>query len=364
MKRQLSWLLLLAIAATGCGKKQEEIKPEMKELTSAVYASGTLVPEQEYKVLSVVDGYLVNSLAKEGDTVKKGQLLFEVSSDVRSAQTEGARALVEQTLPTVGSNAPAIRELQGQMEVARIKMQQDSLQYARYQNLYQQNAISKSSYEKYYLQYQGSLKDHQNLREQLQQQRISSGIQLQQAQNQLTVAAAQQNTGKLKSYVDGVVYDVYKKDGDLITPNQPIALIGAGNMYARLLVDEDDLDKVFDGQKVLITADAFPDKVFKAHICKVYPLLSKVEQSFRVDALFDDAIPVGMYGLNLEANIVIAENKKVMAIPKAALQKGDTVIVKDGDKEKKVKIQKGIEDDNWVEIRGGLSQSSVIIVKP
>lgn len=362
MKRQLSWLLFV-IAAAGCSKQQEEIKPEMKMLTAAVYASGTLVPEEEYKVLSTVDGYLVNSLVKEGDTVTKGKLLFEVSSTVRNAQEEGARAVVQQTLPTVSNDAPVFVELQGRIELAHIRMQQDSLQYARYQTLYKQNAISKSNYEKYYLQYQSSLKDYQNLRRQLDQQHILADIQMQQARNQLTIATAQQDVGKLKSFVNGVVYDIYKKTGDLITPNQPIALIGAGNMYAKLLVDEDDLDKVFTTQKVLITIDAFPDKVFNAHITKIYPLLSKVEQSFRVDATLEDEIPIGMYGLNLEANIVIAENKKVMAIPKAALQKGDTVIIKEGKGEKKIKIQKGIEDDNWVEVRSGLSQSSVVIVK-
>lgn len=362
MKRQLYWLLL-AFAATGCKQKEKEIHPEMKQMTAAVYASGSLLPEEEYKVVSSVDGYLAQALVKEGDTVKKGQLLFELSSEVRNAQTQGAEAVVSRTIPTVAENAPVFRELQGRIDVARIKLQQDSLQYIRYKNLYDQNAISKSNYEKYYLQYQSSLKDYQNLRQQMEGQRLSGQLQLQQVRNQLTVAAAQTDVGKLKSYVDGVVYDVYKKEGDLINPNQPIALIGAGNMYARLLVDEDDLDKVFEGQKVLLTMDAFPDKVFNARVSKIYPLLSKVEQSFRVDAVLESTVPVGMYGLNLEANIVVADKQQVLAIPKAALLKGDSVLVKENGKEQKIKIKKGIEDENWVEIRGGLSQSSTIMIQ-
>lgn len=362
MKRQLLWLML-GIAASGCKQKQQEIHPEMKMLTSAVYASGTLMPEQEYKVVSAVDGYLVQALVKEGDTVRNGQLLFKVSSDVRIAQEQGAQALVRKTIPTVTDNAPLLREVQGRIEVAHIKMQQDSLQYARYKNLFDQNAISKSSYEKYYLQYQSSLKDYQNLRQQYQQQRMSGDIQLQQAQNQLSLAAAQSGTGSLKSYVNGIVYDVYKKEGDLINPNQPIALIGAGKMYAKLLVDEDDLDKVYAGQQVLITMDAFPDKVFKAHIAKVYPLLNKVEQSFRVDAMLDETVPVSMYGLNLEANIVIADKKQVLVIPRAALLKGDSVMIKKDGKEEKIKIHTGIADDEWIEVTGGLDNSSTIIIK-
>ncbi|MBN8670335.1 MAG: HlyD family efflux transporter periplasmic adaptor subunit [Chitinophagales bacterium] len=362
MKQQLSWLLLAALVSS-CGSKETEIHPEKKMLTSAVYASGSLVPEEEYKVISSVDGYLVQALVKEGDTVHKGQLMFAISNDVRNAQVQGAEALVKRTMPGVVDNAPVFRELQGKLDVARIRMQQDSLQYQRYKNLFEQNAISKSNYEKYYLQYQSSLKDYQSLKQNVEQQHISANLQLQQAENSLMVAAAQSEVGKLKSFVNGVVYDVYKKEGDLINPNQAIALVGAGKMYAKLMVDEDDLDKVYAGQQVLITMDAFPEKVFKAHISKVYPLLSKVEQSFRVDAQLDDAVPVSMYGLNLEANIVVADKKSVLAIPRAAVMKGDTVWVKENGDKKKVKIQKGIEDDTWVEVRGGITESSVVILE-
>lgn len=362
MKRQLLWLLLV-FAAAGCQQKRTEVRIERKNLTAAVYASGSLVPEQEYKVVSAVDGYLVQARVKEGDVVQRGQLLFTVSNEVRNAQESGARAVVQRTIPTVADNAPALRDLRGKIELARIRLHEDSVQYGRYKRLYQQDATSKSNYERYYLQYQTSLKDYQSLQQQYHQQDLAGDIQLQQAQNQLAISRAQSDIGNLKSFVNGTVYEIYKKEGDLITPNQPIALIGAGNMIAKLLVDEDDLDKVTEGQKVLITMDAFPDKVFKARIIKVYPLLSKVEQSFRADAILDDPLPVNMYGLNIEANIVTAENKPVMAIPKAALLKGDSVMVKQGKDTKKVKIRKGIEDDNWVEVLGGIDTTSTIIIE-
>lgn len=362
MKPQILWLALILVA-TGCKKKQQEVHPEMKLLTSAVYASGTLVPEQEYKAVSGVDGYLQDVLVKEGDVVKNGQLLFTLSNEVRNAQEYGASAMVQKTIPTVADNAPALQQLQGQMDVARIRKTQDSLNYVRYKALYDQDAISKSNYEKFYLQYQSSEKDYRNLYRQYEQLRLSNALQLQQAKNQLAVATAQSDIGNIKSFVDGTVFEVYKKKGDLITPNQPIALIGAGQMYAKLLVDEDDLGKVQEGQKVLITLDAFPDKVFKAHVAKKYPLLNKVEQSFRVDAVLDEPIPGALYGLNLEANIVIAEKKQVLAIPKSALIKGDSVIIKKEGKEMKVKLRKGVEDEQWVEVPG-MDSNATIIIRP
>lgn len=368
MKRPIIWATLgiaatVTVIAIGCSSKEETTQPLFKKLTAAVYASGTLLPEQEYKVVPSIDGYLQETYVKEGDTVTKGQQLFYISNEVREVQEQGANAVVQRTVSTVNDNAPVFKELEGRIEIARIKKEQDELQYNRYKKLYGEDAISKSSYEKYYLEYQSSLKEFQNLQQQYEQQRLSGRLQLQQAENQLQVNRAQQNTGRLKSYVNGVVYEIYKKQGDLVTPNQPLALIGAGNMLARLFVDEDDLDKVYEGQQLLITMDAYDDKVFKAHIQKIYPILNKVEQSFKVDAVFDETLPVGTYGLNLEANIVMAENKEVMVIPRSALQKGDSVWVKKGKEEVKVPVKTGIADDQWVEIKSGLDKSSTIILK-
>lgn len=368
MKRPIIWATLgIAVTVTtlavGCGGKNETVQPQFKKLTSAVYASGTLLPEQEYKVVPSIDGYLQQSYVKEGDTVTKGQQLFYISNEVREVQERGANAVVQRTISTVSDDAPMFKELEGRIEVARIKKEQDELQYNRYKKLYEEDAISKSSYEKYYLQYQSSLKDYQNLKQQYEQQRLSGKLQLQQAENQLDINRAQQNIGRLKSFVDGVVYEIYKKQGDLVSPNQPVALVGAGSLIAKLYVDEDDLDKVYEGQQVMITMDAYDDKVFKAHIQKIYPMLNKVEQSFKVDAVFDEALPVGTYGLNLEANIVLAENKEVMVIPRAALQKGDSVWVKKDGEEMKVPVKTGIADDQWVEIKSGLDKSSTIILK-
>ena len=359
---------LIAFAATvvvftSCSDDYETTQPQFKKLTAAVYASGTLLPEQEYKAVSTVDGYLQEAYVHEGDTVTKGQELFYVSNEVRETQAKGSQAVVQYTIETASENAPKFKELKGRIEVAEIKLEQDKLQYERYKKLFEQDAISKSSYEKFYLQYQSSLKDYQNLKRQYEQQKLSGELQLQQARNQLQVTRAQQNIGRVKSFINGIVYDVYKKQGDVINPNQPIALIGAGDLIAKLSVDEDDLDKVFVGQEVMITMDAYDDQVFKAHIKKVYPMLNKVEQAFKVDAVFDEPLPVGVYGLNLEANIVLSKAQEVMVIPRSVLLKGDSVMIEEGGEMKKVKIVTGIADDEWVEIKSGLDKDATIIIE-
>ena len=357
-------MLLLAVTLlAACRQKKQEVQPQMRQLTDAVYASGSLVPENEYKVVSSTDGFVQKALVKEGDTIRKGQLLFTINNDNQQTQVTTATELVSKTAPVVAPNGPAIRDLETRLANAQTRLANDELQYHRYKNLYDQQAISASNYEKYELQYQTSQNDVKSLQEQLKQQRLQSDLQMQQASNQLQVARTGKANGLLKSYVDGVVYDVYKQTGDLVNINQPLALVGSGKMIAKLLVDEDYLAKVSIGQKVLITMDAWPNKIFRARIRKIYPLLDKQEQSFRVDAVFEDELPQQLYGLNIEANIVLHEKASVLVIPKKALLPGDSVLVKEDGRTTKVKIAKGASDDNYVQVVSGLNQSSVIIIQ-
>src|SRR5690606_17477988 len=81
MKRPAIWIPIVAVVVGSCivacnGSREEIIQPQFKKLTSAVYASGALLPEDEYTVMCAVDGYLYESYVQEGDTVKKGQSLF------------------------------------------------------------------------------------------------------------------------------------------------------------------------------------------------------------------------------------------------------------------------------------------------
>lgn len=339
--------------------------PEFRELSAAVYASGSLVTASEYKAVSSVDGYLSETKVTEGDTVDAGQLLFVVSNQIRSAREASARAMVQETYPITGPNAPTLRELRGQLALAQTQVAQDSLMFERYKRLFETNVVSAVNYERYSLAYQSSLRNYQNLKERVAQESLRGNLQMRQAENQLQVANAESNSGRVSSFAHGVVYTIYKQVGDLVSSNQPLALIGAGPLIARLQVDEDDLKKIYIGQKVLLSMDAIPNQVFAARVHKIYPYLDPAAQTFRVDALFDSPPPTETYGLNIEANIVTADKKRVLTLPRQAVQKGDTVWVRGTAGETRpVQIVRGIADDAWVEVKSGVDEQAIVILKP
>ncbi len=354
---------VLACLLAGCQPEQRTIQPGFKIVTEAVYASGTLVAEREYKVVPAIDGYLVSSMVSEGDSVQAGKLLYTVRSASLQVQEQSARDILRRTMPVVKKDAPAFNALHEQIGMLTRQLQNDSLQYSRYRNLYEKQAISKSQLEKRQLQYQRSLTDLNKLKQQLRSEHLNADIRYQSARNQVQVSKTVSNEGLLRSAVNGIVYEVYKQQGDIVNRNQPVALIGSSKMIARLLVDEDDLARVSPGHEAIITMDAFPGKYFEGKVTKVYPFLSRIEQSFRVDVEFNEALPVNIYGLNVEANIVINRHKKVMVIPKKAVR-GDSVLVRNGTRSTMVKITGGIEDNEWMEVKSGLDISSQIIYEP
>lgn len=362
--RPIIFFLTASLALASCKKGEREVHPELRRLTQAVYASGTLQPEQEYEVVAAIDGYLQQAWVKEGDRVRDGQPLFRLSSPERETALRNATLTEQRTAALSSKASPRIAELREQLRSASARLATDSDLWLRYQRLYQQNAVSRSSYDRYYLQYQTSLHERERIEAAIRTASLSAELEWQGARNGLASARTQTDQALIRSASDGKVYEVLKQSGDRVAPGQPIARVGSERLLAKLLVDEDDLGKLSLGQPVYLTMDAWEGRVFRAHLTRIYPLLNRVEQSFRVDAELDDPIPAPMYGLNLEANIIVSEAREVRVIPRAALLKGDSVWVKTAGKIEKLHIETGISDNEWVELRSKLDPSSTIIIRP
>ena len=165
-------------------------------------------------------------------------------------------------------------------------------------------------------------------------------------------------THRIRSFVNGKVYEVYKEPGEVVQAwviNWHWWAV-ASELFAQLAVDESDFGRIRAGQEVVLKADVYPDKVFKARVSKIYPKLNRTDQSFRVDAEFIGEQPASYYGLTVEANIIISQNKHVLTIPKSYVIGNDSVWVEQDGKKQKVKFQKGAENFDLVEVKGGLTR--------
>lgn len=357
-------LLTFVWVINACSPKTETTSPVYKNITEAVYASGNVFPKNEYKVVANVDGYLQQQLVNEGDIVKGGQLLFSIESLSQDARAEAAANVYRQAEANYADNSPVLTELEAALRNARTKLENDSLNYARYKALYAQNAVSKAELERTELTYRTTLNDVMARQKAWVRTKNQLYVDLQNTRSNYRVNTREGDNYRIRSIEAARVYEVYKKLGELVRRGEAVALLGNPNdVYMQLSVDETDFAKLLVGQQIVVKMDAYGDRVFKAQVTKIYPKLNKIDQSFRVDADFVGNAPEAYYGLTVEANIVILQNAKALTIPKPYLVGRDSVIIQENGENKKVKIAKGAENFEIVEVKKGLTEKSVL-VKP
>ncbi len=361
MKSTLLVAVFLSFFAA-CNRSPNGTSPAYRELTEAVYASGNVYPRNEYVVTADASGVLQQRLVNEGDSIRKNQLLFVLESATEDARQQAAANAYRQSRMNLGANSPVLAELEAQVRNARTRVANDSINYNRFRELYGQNATSRAELERAELNYTLS---RNNLRAQLNTfQRSRDQIRLDVANNRsqlVSTEVAGQNT-RIRSFVDGKVYEIFKEPGEVVRPGEQLALVGSGNqLFARLAVDESDFGRMRIGQEVVLKADVYPDKLFKARVSKIYPKLNRTDQSFRVDAEFIGERPESYYGLTVEANIIISQNKHVLTIPKSYVIGNDSIWIEQDGKKQKVKFRKGAENFDVVEVKGGLTEKSILV---
>jgi multidrug resistance efflux pump len=356
-------LVIPALLLQSCGDSKDVVKPAVKPLMEAVYASGFVVSEDEYQVFSQADGYLGSKLVSDGQSVKRGDPLFIIEAGQQSARSRLAKENYEMAEKNYREDSPIVRELRTAMESAQTKMRFDSVNFERYTNLLKGKATSQSEYDRIKVTYENSANDYRLQKSRYEKTRNQLYLDLQNARTQLQIATDESGRYTLRSDVDGMVFKTMKEKGELVRRNEAIAIIGrADKFYVQLNVDELDIQRIQSGQEVLVKIDAYPDKVYHAQVDKIYPMVNQQQQSFRVDASFTEKLPGNFSGLALEANIVIRQKDKALVVPKTALLPGDSVLIKTDDGDKKVKVVPGIETIDEVEIVEGLDSTGRLIV--
>jgi HlyD family secretion protein len=360
--KSILYIAAFSLTLVACKPRSEGISPTYQPLTEAVYASGNVYPRNEYTVTADATGVLQERLVNEGDSIRKNQLLFVLESTSQDARQQAAANAYRQARANLGADSPVLAELEVQVRNARVRLSNDSINYNRFRELYAQNATSRAELERAELAYtlsRNNLRAQQNT---LQRSRDQIRLDVANNRSQLVSSEVAGNNTRIRSFVDGKVYEVYKDPGEVIRPGEQLALVGSGSqLYAQLAVDESDFGRIRAGQDVIIKTDAYPDKVLNAKVRKIYPKLNRTDQSFRVDAEFVGDSPASYYGLTVEANIIISQNKRVLTIPKSYVIGTDSVWVEQDGKKQKVRFQKGAENFDVVEVKGGLSEKSKLI---
>lgn len=347
------------ILVSSCGKKTTETKPIHKDITETVFASGILVPENQYNLTSLSDGYIKNLNIDEGDIVTANQLLAIVDNEQSIINAQSSDELLTIAAANTNPNAPALKQAEINLELAKQKLIQDEKQEARYKNLYELNSVSKLEYENMALNRDNSKTNFLSLQENYKLLKQQADQQLIIQKSQKDANSVSKNYNEIKAIVGGKVYELKKELGDYIRKGDIIAVIGSQEkLYALLSVDESNISKVKLGQAVIIQLNTQLQKNYNGIVTEIYPAFDEQTQSFYCKVAFESELDFNISGTQLQGNIVIENKNNVLVIPRNYLGYGNKVKLKGGHE---IIVETGFISNDWVEIVNGLDENTIII---
>lgn len=340
-----------------CSKGGEKITPIERNLTESVYSSVTIQPDSLYHAYAIVAGILDENFVEEGDLIKIDEPIVQIINNAPVLNSKNAKLSLDLAKENYSGSAAILSGIKEEIEAATLKYKNDSINYFRQKNLWNQNIGSKAEFDAKKLNYKLSHNNLVLLRNKYNQTKNKLQTTVKQAQNNYQTAVISSKDFTIKSKINGKIYALYKEPGELINTMEPIAAIGSASSFViEMLVDEVDIVKIVKGQEVLINLDAYNGKIFTARVSKIYPKKDERNQTFKVEATFVTSPSVLYPGLSGESNIIISKKENALTIPKTYLIDGTNVQTEDG----LTTITTGLENMEFVEVLSGLSKDNFI----
>ncbi len=351
-------IIFLLILCSSCGDSPETIKPELGAISESVYASGIIKSKNQYQVFTVVTGIIEKIYVSEGDTVENGSPLMLINNEASRLGTENARLAAEYA--DENSNKQKINELKLAIESARLKMQNDSVLLQRQNNLWNSGIGTRLELEQRQLSYDNSRSAFEASLFRFEDLKKQIHFSAEQSKKNLSISRSHESDFLIRSKIDGKVYAILKEEGELVSVQTPLALLGdATDFIIELQIDEYDIVKIKNGQKVFVRLDSYKEDIFEAVISKIHPMLNERTKTFTAEAAFVKAPPLLFPQLTLEASVLIEKKENVLTIPRQYISENQYVYRSDGEK---VKVLIGLKDYQRAEILDGLDKDDELMM--
>jgi HlyD family secretion protein len=354
--QKLMLFLLFSLFVSSC-KQAEHITPQRINMTESIYSSVIIQPDSLYQVYAIISGILEKTFVEEGQLVTKNQALFKVTNTAPELNVQNAKLALDLATDNYSGGVTVLQSIEDEINAALLNYKNDSINYFRQKNLWDQRIGSKIEYDTKKLNYDLSKNNLTTLQSKLNRTKNELYINVKQAKNNYTTTLVATKDYTIKSSITGKVYAINKSLGELINTATPIATLGSANQFViEMLVDEVDIVKVIIGQQVIISLDAYKGEVFTAKVTKILPKKDERNQTFMVEALFETPPNVLYPGLSGEANIVIGKRDNVLTIPLAYLLDDNQVKTDAG----LVTIKTGMRNMEYIEVLSGITEKTLL----
>ncbi|MEO7977322.1 efflux RND transporter periplasmic adaptor subunit [Flavobacterium sp.] len=372
------------------GKEVEISKVVASTIVETVSATGKIQPEIEVKISPEVSGEITLLNVKEGQVVKKGDLLVKINPDLYTSSYNRSVSNLSGTKAGLSQSEASFKEAKAN--------------YDRSKTLYDKGVISKSDWDKAIASFEVAKASKQNAYYTVQSASAS-------------VNEAKDNLGRTTIYApaDGTISVLNVELGERVLGTQQMAgtellrVANLNNMEVEVDVNENDIVKIKIGDEANVEVDAYLKKQFKGVVTSISnsassTLTSDQVTNFKVkirivkesyqDLLEGKPNTYSPFrpGMTATVDIITTTKTNVLAVPiSAVVVKSDTTAVKEfkvedpnedkkqapksdkkfecvfvkvGDKAKIRIIKTGIQDDTNIEVMSGLKPGDVVITGP
>jgi HlyD family secretion protein len=319
-------------------------KVQRQDLATVVSASGEIKPKTYVNVGANAFGKITHLYVKEGDRVKKGQLLAQLENVQSSADVNATDASLQAAQTDALAADAALKTSQADMQRAQADYDRNKLDWDRAQSLYKDGLISKSDFDSRknaWATADSGLVQAQARVAQAKAQNDSAAKHVTQNRANLTrVTDVLQKTSYNAPY-DGVVTNLPVREGETVVmgiQNAPgstlMTIADMSIITAEVKVDETDIVNVHLGQPAEVTIDAIPKKIFHGTVSEIgdnaivrssgvstsqQATASEEAKDFKVVVNLQDA-PLDLRpGLSTTAKITTATRNNALALPIQAL---------------------------------------------
>src|SRR5450755_3524623 len=343
-------LVLVIIAAVTVYQSQKNLvtvqtgKVQKQNLASVVSASGEIKPKTYVNIGANAFGKIIKLHVKEGDHVKKGQLLAQLENVQSSADVNATRASVQAAETDSVAADAALNTAVADLNRAKSDAAHAKLDWDRAQGLYSAALIAKQDYDLKKAAWESAaagLAQADARVAQAKAQKDSADKHISQNQANLTRVSDVLQKTTYEAPFDGVITNLPVREGETVVigiQNSPgstlMTIADMSVITAEVRVDETDIVNVHLGQPADVTIDAIPHKIFRGTVSEIgdnaivrstgvatsqAASTSEEAKDFKVVVTLTDPPQNLRPGLSSTAKITTANRDNVLSIPIQAL---------------------------------------------
>lgn len=319
-------------------------KADKQNLSSVVSASGEIKPKTYVNIGANAFGKIVRLHVKEGDHVKKGELLAQLENVQSSADVNATRASLQAAETDFVASKAGLDTSRADLNRAQSDADHAQLDWERAQGLYKDALIAKQEYDSKKAAWESAeamLVQAQAKVEQAKAQQDSAEKRISQNQANLTRVSDVLQKTTYEAPFDGVITNLPVREGETVVigiQNSPgstlMTLADMSVITAEVKVDETDIVNVKMGQPADVTIDAIPRKIFHGTVTEIgdnaivrstgvstsqATSTSEEAKDFKVVVTLSDPPADLRPGLSATAKITTATRNNIVTIPIQAL---------------------------------------------